>query len=102
MLITSFLPFDKQDCERNAMTRLLAKIREKYGDLPLCITADALYASDPCIEDIELYHNWKYIIRYKTGCIPTLSRQFHKIRAKRRTEFTISSKYTYDYVTNLE
>ena len=54
-------PYDKQDCEQTAFKRLAKKLKHAFPRLPICILADALYASDPVMSICET-NEWKYII----------------------------------------
>lgn len=87
----------KQDCEINAFKRLAKKIKEEYPRLKILIGGDALYASQKVLE-ICKENNWKYIIRFKEGKIPTLYNEFEKI-VEKENESSIES---YEYVTALE
>ena len=69
---------DKNDCETKAFKRLADKIKKEYPRLRIVISGDALYASKP-VMDICKSKNWKYIIRFKEGSIPTLYREFETI-----------------------
>jgi len=64
-------PYDKQDCEQNAFKRLAKKLKEAFPRLPICILADALYASRP-VMDICENNGWKYIITLQDGSLPAL------------------------------
>jgi Transposase DDE domain len=64
-------PYDKQDCEQNAFKRLAAKLKKAFPRLPVCILADALYASGP-VMDICQENQWKYIITLQDGSLPAL------------------------------
>ena len=87
----------KQDCEINAFKRLSDKIKETYPRLKIIIGADALYASKP-IMDICKEKEWKYIIRFKEGRIPTLYNEFKTVVEKNNE----SNKENYEYVTKLD
>ena len=63
--------YDKQDCEQNAFKRLAKKIKQAFPRLPVCILADALYASSP-VMDICQNNGWKYIITLQQGSLPAL------------------------------
>ncbi len=63
--------YDKQDCEQNAFKRLSVKLKEAYPRLPVCILADALYASSPVMGICE-DNGWKYIITLQDGSLPAL------------------------------
>ena len=43
----------KQDCERNAAKRLIAKIKATYPKLKIIVTADGLYANQPFIDELK-------------------------------------------------
>lgn len=88
---------DKQDCETKAFKRLAEKIKKEYPRLRIIISGDALYASKPVI-DICKEKEWKYIIRFKEGSIPTLYREFETI-VKTDNE---SRKKDYEYVTGID
>lgn len=63
--------YDKQDCEQNAFKRLAKKLKQAFPRLPVCILADALYASSP-VMDICQNNDWKYIITLQDGSLPAL------------------------------
>lgn len=63
--------YDKQDCEQNAFKRLAQKVKKDFPRLPICVLADALYASDPVMSICES-NEWKYIITLKDGSLPAL------------------------------
>ena len=56
----------KNDCERNAAKRLLAKLGEDYPRLPLIIIEDALSANAPHIKEIKR-HQFRFILGVKPG-----------------------------------
>ena len=56
----------KNDCERNAAKRLLAKLRQDYPRLPLIIIEDALSANAPHIKEIKR-HRYRFILGVKPG-----------------------------------
>lgn len=64
-------PYDKQDCEQKAFKRLAEKLKKAFPRLPVCILADALYASDPVMGICE-NNEWKYIITLQEGSLPAL------------------------------
>ncbi len=64
-------PYDKQDCEQKAFKRLAEKLKKAFPRLPICILADALYASSP-VMDICENNQWKYIITLQDGSLPAL------------------------------
>jgi len=56
----------KNDCERNAAKRLLAKLAQDYPRLPLIIIEDALSANGPHIKEIKR-HKFRFILGVKPG-----------------------------------
>ena len=69
-------PFkSKQDCELNALYRLLPKIKTAFPQLRIGIGGDSLYANKNVMKMIKKY-NWKYIITFKKGSIPTVYQEF--------------------------
>lgn len=88
---------EKQDCEIKAFKRLAEKIKKEYPRLKIIISGDALYACKPVI-DICKENEWKYIIRFKEGAIPSLYKEFETIVAKENE----STKANYKYVTKLD
>jgi len=68
----------KQDCEVKAGYRLLAKIKSKFPQLKICLGLDSLFANQKIMEIAEKY-NWKYIINFKTGSIPTVAQEFEAL-----------------------
>lgn len=73
----------KQDCERKAFVRLAEKIKKRFPRLSICIVADGLYVSEKVIQICE-GNNWKYIIRYKEGCAPSIEEEYQAIPEKDR------------------
>lgn len=71
----------KQDCETKAFKRLAGKIKKAFPRLPILLLADSLYASEP-VMDICRGNGWEFIIRYKTGSIPSITEEYEKIPEK--------------------
>lgn len=71
----------KQDCETKAFKRLAEKLKKLFPRLPMVLLMDSLYASEPVMEICET-NGWDYIIRYKTGSIPSINEEFEAIREK--------------------
>ena len=88
---------EKQDCEIKAFKRLAEKIKKEYKRLKIVISGDALYACKPVI-DICKENEWKYIIRFKEGAIPSLYKEFETVVARENE----STKANYEYVTKLD
>lgn len=73
----------KQDCETKAFKRLSEKLKKAFRRLPIVILADSLYASEPVME-ICRGNGWDYIIRYKSGSIPSITEEYENIPEKGR------------------
>ena len=71
----------KQDCETKAFKRLAKNLKELFPRLPMVLLMDSLYASEPVMEICEK-NGWDYIIRYKTGSIPSISEEYDAIPEK--------------------
>lgn len=69
----------KQDCELKAFYRLANKLKSFFPKLPVCLTMDSLYACKP-VFDICQKNNWRYIIRFKDGSIPSVAEEFHTLK----------------------
>jgi hypothetical protein len=65
----------KQDCELKAARRLLAKVRQDFPRLSLCLSLDALYA---CGAGFALGKDFgvSYVIVFKQGSMPALWQEF--------------------------
>lgn len=71
----------KQDCETKAFVRLATKIKKKFPRLPIILLADSLYASEK-VMNICRKNKWEFIIRYKSGSIPSISKEYEAIPKK--------------------
>jgi hypothetical protein len=79
-------PYDKQDCEQTAFKRLAEKLKKDFPRLPICILADALYATDPVMSICE-NKGWKYIITLQDGSLPCLQDQLKDDPPTHRNSF---------------
>jgi hypothetical protein len=68
----------KQDCELKASRRLLAKVRQQFPRLRLCLSLDALYA---CGAGFALGKDFdvSYVIVFKQGSMPALWTEFQTL-----------------------
>jgi hypothetical protein len=73
----------KQDCEIKAFYRLAANLKKACPRLRICITADGLYACKQVFEICREY-DWRFIIRFKEGSIPSLYNTY--LRATTQTD----------------
>jgi len=82
----------KNDCERNACKRLLAKLRQDHPRLPLIVVEDALAANAPHIRELAR-HDLRYIIGVKQGEHAFLFDYVKQAQAEGRTsEFEIEQE----------
>jgi len=63
--------YDKQDCERTALVRLAAQLKQQYPRLPICLTADGLYPSEGFFE-LCRQNEWAFILTFQDGNLPTV------------------------------
>lgn len=71
----------KQDCETKAFQRLASKLKKAFPRLPICIMGDSLYASEKVFQ-ICADNQWKYLIRFKDGSIPSVASEFHLLKER--------------------
>ena len=71
----------KQDCETKAFKRLATKLKSAFPRLPICIMGDSLYASEKVFQ-ICNDNQWKYLIRFKDGSIPSVASEFHILKER--------------------
>jgi hypothetical protein len=64
--ITNHDGMDKNDCERNAAKRFVAKLRQDHPHLKFIVTEDSLSANAPHIEALHA-HDLRYILGVKEG-----------------------------------
>ena len=94
----------KQDCERKACQRLMKRLKEMFPKLPVCIGADSLYACKPFFDACKAY-NWRYIVRFKEGSIPTVFQEYETLRklsGNRRKGTDGNISYWYDFVSDID
>ena len=94
----------KQDCERKACQRLMKRLKETFPKLPICIGADSLYACKPFFDACKKY-NWRYIVRFKAGSIPTVFQEYETLRelsVNRRKGTDGKISYWYDFVSDID
>lgn len=78
----------KQDCELKAFYRLIARLKERFPHLPICLLLDGLYAGGPTFGHCVRYR-WKFIITLKDGSLPLVNNEF-KILSQMTLENTLS------------
>ena len=94
----------KQDCERKACWRLMEKLKKAFPRLPICLCGDSLYACEGFFKRCK-GKNWKYILRYKEGSIPTIGTEYRKLKGIEKNYQERKSgtgKEWYDYVTEID
>ena len=85
----------KQDCETKAFYRIAKKLKELYPRLPICITADSLYAQQNVFNILlNGMHGINLLIALRSRVIASLNyREFHAaklLRALSQKNMTIS------------
>jgi len=68
----------KQDCELQALSRLMPKLRCDFPQLSLCLAGDGLYA---CGRTLQLAkdHDCAYVLTFKPGRLPALWKEFQTL-----------------------
>ena len=66
----------KNDCERNAIHRLLDNFQSAYSQLDTIFVLDALYACAPVVERLNAVKNWRYVVTAKEAGSQHLFAQF--------------------------
>lgn len=95
---------EKQDCERKACWRLLQKLHEEFPHLPVCLSADSLYACDKFFEECRKY-GYHYLLRFKKGSIPHVAEEFEmlrKVEGNQQKEETENRMRWTDYVNGID
>jgi hypothetical protein len=69
----------KQDSEQAALPRLMAKLKALFPRLPICLLFDSLYANQTVLR-LCRQHNWRWIITFKQGSLPTAFTEFHTLK----------------------
>lgn len=95
---------EKQDCERKACWRLIEKLKKAFPRLPICLCGDSLYACEGFFERCR-EKNWRYILRYKEGSIPTVGAEYRKLKGLEKNyqeHETETGKEWHDYVTGID
>jgi len=81
----------KQDCEIKAFYRLADKLKQAFPRLRICITADSLYANQQVFEKC-LDNDWRFILRFKEGSIPSLYKKFRQASRGQGHSFRVFKK----------
>jgi len=69
----------KQDCELKAFYRLAKKLKRDFPYLRIGLLGDGLYACKE-VFDICAANGWKFILTFKSGCIPDLFDEFERLK----------------------
>jgi len=68
----------KQDCELKAFYRLMARLKQHFPRLPICLVLDGLYAGGPTFSICAAYH-WKYLVVLQEADIPYINDEFRSL-----------------------
>jgi Transposase DDE domain len=97
---------DKNDCERNAAKRFVAKLRQDHPHLKFIITEDSLSSNAPHIETLHA-HGLHYILGVKEGDHPYLFQQVQaaayadRVTSYERHDRAIGVVHRFRFVNNL-
>lgn len=94
----------KQDCERKACWRLMEKVKKAFPRLPICLCGDSLYACEGFFGRCGR-KNWRYIVRYKEGSIPSIAGEYRKLKRLEKNyqeRMGETGKNWYDYITDID
>jgi len=83
----------KQDCELKGAYRLLARLKDAFPHLPICLLLDGLYACEPIFALVERC-GWRFIIVLKEGSLPTVHSEFYALAAQRPENTTTHATKT--------
>lgn len=75
----------KQDCENKVFKRLAERDQEELSPSAVLLLCGSLYVGAPVFNICKKNH-WNYIIRYKTGSIPSIMEEYEKIPEKHQGE----------------
>jgi hypothetical protein len=78
---------DKNDCERNAAKRFVAKLRQDHPRLKCIVTEDSLSSNAPHIETLQAY-DLRYILGVKEGDHAYLFKQVQAAEQAGRVSYT--------------
>ncbi len=78
-IASEFIENNGEDAERQK--NMSEEKQKAFKRLPVILLADSLYASEP-VMDICRDNKWEFIIRYKTGSIPSITEEYEKIPGK--------------------
>ena len=117
-LLTEFCEFskgdldnDKQDCELNAVKRLMKKIKDFFPRLPIMINLDGLYPNGPMMHFCRKY-NWDSMMVLKDDKLPQVWNEFNGLKqlesdntleniwGDRKQKFTWVNDINYEYGEN--
>ena len=92
--------YKKQDCERKASVRLMERLKAAFPKLPICISADSLYACDSFFQGCAKY-GWRFLVRFKEGSIPTVQDEYSALKDVQKNEIKCPEGL-YDFVTEID
>ncbi len=68
----------KQDCELNALRRLLPRIKKTYPQLSFVLAGDSLYGCGPVFALAQEF-DWSFVVTFKEGRTPALWQEFQAL-----------------------
>lgn len=95
----------KNDCEINAVKRLLESIQSLYNEEFMVFVMDALYSCGPIIRQLSRHEKWKYVIGVTDAGHKALFRQFDELNEQGLVHWqdfdAKDGHYTLGYVNGL-
>lgn len=86
----------KNDCEQNAMKRLLVKFREDHPKLKIILLADALHATVPLLDLLKKI-DIGFVLAVKPGSHDKLFEGLDDLTPKKRTRFYAANRCLVSY-----
>ena len=72
--------------------------------LPICISGDSLYASEPMLKELK-EKGWKYLIRFKEGSVPSIYEEYESLKKYKEnegSEIRNRKKISWNYETEMK
>ena len=95
---------EKQDCERKACFRLMERLKQEFPRLPLCLSADSLYACERFFRECR-EKKWHFLLRLKENSIPYVWDEYKSLRKREKNyqkKIFKDGWGEYDYVNKID
>ena len=64
---------------------VVVSIMTEFPMLPICISADSLYASETILKECK-EKGWKYLLRFKEGSVPSIYEEYESLKKYKENE----------------